>query len=244
MPRHGGEAAQRGFRYQDLWTVDAALDLIDGDASGLEVEPLGDEDTGIDFIVTRPPGVREHHTVKRRHRKGHWTLSRLAEEGPPHRSILHDLVAKTQAGDYGVLCSGTSASDFKWLIEHAQASTSWPEFERRIRSNDRVSGDFYKHVVPACGTKEAAHAALRRLDVEVRGRAKTDSRRRAAYPHNVPARDVDSHRRTSGPAAHCRFCCPESGSAPHRRVDLRGSGDAWLRALAAHGRHVSQSPTA
>ena len=166
MPRHGGEAAQRGFRYQDLWTVDAALDLIDGDASGLEVEPLGDEDTGIDLIVTRPQGIREHHTVKQRHRRGHWTLSRLAEEGPPHRSILHDLVAKTQAGDYGVLCSGTSASDFKWLIEHAQASKSWSEFERRIRSNDRVSGDFYKYVVPACGTEEAAHAALRRLDIK------------------------------------------------------------------------------
>lgn len=60
MPSRGGQAAMLGFRYQDLWTVDAALDLIDGDASGLEVESIGDEDTGIDFIVTRSPSVREY----------------------------------------------------------------------------------------------------------------------------------------------------------------------------------------
>ena len=168
VPRRGGQAAMLGFRFQDLWAVDAALDLIDGDASGLEVEPSGDEDTGIDFIVTRSPSVREYHSVKRRHRAGHWTLSRLAERGPTRRSVLRDLVAKTQARGSGVLCSGTSASDLEWLIEHARGSNSWQEFELRIRSNARVSGDFYKHVVPACGTKEAAHAALRCLRVRVK----------------------------------------------------------------------------
>ena len=165
MPRHGGEAAHAGFSYQDLWTVDAALDLTDGDATGLEVEPRGDEASGIDLSVTRPSDLREYHSVKRRQSDGNWTLSRLAAEGPARRSILGDLVAKTQVGGYGVFCSGTSASDLEWLIEHARASSSWSDFEERIRANARVSGDFYKHVVPACGSKEAAHAALTHLRV-------------------------------------------------------------------------------
>ena len=31
MPRRGGEADKLGNRYEGLWAVDAALDLIDGE---------------------------------------------------------------------------------------------------------------------------------------------------------------------------------------------------------------------
>ena len=166
MPRRGGEAAKAGFDYQDLWVVDAALDLIDGEATNLEVEPRGDEDSGIDLNVTRAPNGREYHSVKRRQPAGNWTISRLAAKGTTRRSILGDLVAKTQEGRRGVFCSGTSASDLEWLIEHARASNSWPDFEERIRSNARVSDDFYKHVIPVCNdSEEAAHAALTHLRV-------------------------------------------------------------------------------
>ena len=171
MPRRGGEAAQAGFRYQDLWAVDAVLDLIDGAVTDLEVEPRGDEDAGIDLYVTRAPSDHEYHSVKRRQPAGNWTLSRLAAKETTGRSILGDLVAKIQEGRLGVFCSGTSASDLEWLIEHARASNSWPDFEERILSNARISEDFYKRVVPACDySKKSAHVALTRLRLRVKNR--------------------------------------------------------------------------
>ena len=171
MPRRGGEAGHAGFKYQDHWAVDAVLDLVDGEATDLEVEPRGDEDAGIDLYVTRAPNVHEYHSVKRRQPAGNWTLSRLAAKETTGRSILGDLVAKIQEGRLGVFCSGTSASDLEWLIEHACASNSWPDFEERIRSNARISWDFYKRVVPACDySKESAHVALTRLRIRVKNR--------------------------------------------------------------------------
>lgn len=169
MPRRGGQAGHAGFRYQDSWAVDAVLDLIDGEATDLEVEPGSDEAAGIDLHVTRAPAVREYHSVKRRQSDGNWTISRLAAQGRTCRSILRDLVAKTQEGTLGVFCSGTSASDLEWLIEHARASNSWPDFEERIRSNARVSGEFYKRVVPVCDdSRESARVALTRLRLRVK----------------------------------------------------------------------------
>jgi len=171
VPRRGGEAGHAGFKYQDHWAVDAVLDLVDGEATDLEVEPRGDEDAGIDLRVTRAPNVNEYHSVKRRQPAGNWTLSRLAAKETTGRSILGDLVAKIEEGRLGVFCSGTSASDLEWLIEHACASNSWPDFEERIRSNARISGDFYKRVVPMCDySKESAQDALTRLRIRVKNR--------------------------------------------------------------------------
>ncbi len=189
MPRRGGEAAQHGFRYQDLWTVDAALDLIEGDAIGLEVEPSRVEDTGIDFNLTTASNVQESHSIKRRHRRGNWTINRLSGEGSTDRDILADLIASTHAGGRGVFGSGTSASDLEWLIEHARASNSWSDFERRIGSDGRISGGFYQHFLPRCGSKEAAHVALTRLRVRVKNEPELlrdiELRIRATFRHRT-----------------------------------------------------------
>ena len=90
MPRPGGEADKLGNRYESLWTVDAALDLIDGEYIDLTVEAVGDEAAGVEFVRTTRSGVREYHSIKRQHARGNWTLALLASEG-----ILDDLVAKT-----------------------------------------------------------------------------------------------------------------------------------------------------
>ena len=171
VPRRGGEAAQRGFLYQNLWTVDAALDVIDGQFTDLIVEPLGDDGLGIDFILSKSSGRQLFHSVKRRHPEGNWTISRLSQEGPTSRSIIGDLIAKTRAGGIGVFCSGTSASDLEALIDHARASNSWSDFEQRIRQNARISGELQKHLAPACGRDEAVFAALKLLRVRTKNEA-------------------------------------------------------------------------
>ena len=59
MPRPGGEADKFGNRYEGLWVVDAALDLIDGEFVDLVVEAVGDEAAGVEFFRTNSSGTRE-----------------------------------------------------------------------------------------------------------------------------------------------------------------------------------------
>ena len=56
MPRPGGEADKLGNRYEGLWVVDAALDLIYGEYVDLVVEAIGDEAAGVEFFRTVPIG--------------------------------------------------------------------------------------------------------------------------------------------------------------------------------------------
>ena len=168
MPRPGGEADKLGNRYEGLWAVDAALDLIEGDYASLEIEAVGDESAGIEFRLANISGSFEHHSIKRRQYGGNWTLSRLTQEGTTTRSILGDLIAKTRAGDYGVFSSGTSASELEELIENARASKSFEEFRQRIDRSERLSGQFHKYLVPICGDEPAAYTALRLLCVRTK----------------------------------------------------------------------------
>ena len=141
MPRAGGEADKLGNRYEALWTVDAALDLIDGDYVDLTVEAVGDEAAGVEFVRTNSEGVREYHSIKRQHADGNWTVSRLTTEGPTGRSILGDLIAKAVAGTDIVFSSGTSASELEELTDRARASESFEEFERRLGRAASSRGD-------------------------------------------------------------------------------------------------------
>ena len=139
MPRTGGEADKFGNRYEGLWVVDAALDLIDGEFVDLVVEAVGDEAAGVEFFGTTSSGTREYHSVKRQQAGGNWTVSRLTQGKPPSgRSILGDLIQKVQEGAVGVFSSGTSASELVNLLESALPSESHEEFQTRI-SQKRTS---------------------------------------------------------------------------------------------------------
>ena len=165
MPRPGGEADKLGNRYEGLWTVDAALDLIDGEYVDLTVEAVGDEAAGVEFVRTTRSGVREYHSIKRQQGDGNWTLSRLTDAGPTGRSILRDLIAKVGTSSDGVFSSGTSATELEELIERARASDSFEEFKQRVDGSGRLSGQLVKYVAPLCDDERAAWVALQRLCV-------------------------------------------------------------------------------
>ncbi len=78
--RIGGEADKLGYRYEMLWAVDAALDLIDGEFVDLVVESIGDEAAGVEFYRTDPAGIQEYYSIKRQQIDGNWTLNRLVRE--------------------------------------------------------------------------------------------------------------------------------------------------------------------
>ena len=168
MPRAGGEADKLGNRYESLWAVDAALDLVDGEYVDLTLEPVGDESAGIEFFRTKRSGVREYHSIKRQHHLGNWTIVRLAETSPIGRSILGDLIGKIQTGAEAVFISGTSASELEELIQRARASDSLDEFHQRISASGRLSGLFLTYVIPRCDGERSAFCALSHLRVRTK----------------------------------------------------------------------------
>ena len=164
MPRRGGEADKFGNRYEGLWTVDAVLDLIDGEYATLEVERVGDEAEGVEFVRTDRSGAEEYHSIKRQHPDGNWTLSRLRE-----KRVLDDLFAQAMSGADAVFSSGTSATTFEELIQCAAQFASIETFVRRIGDNAELSADFYYRIVPICSDDEdTAYEALKRLKVRVK----------------------------------------------------------------------------
>ena len=170
MPRLGGEADKFGNRYESLWAVDAALDLLDGEEYvDITFEAIGDEAAGVEFFRSHHLGAREYHSVKRQQPGGNWTISRLTKEsGRGGRSILRDLSQKIQNGAEGVFSSGTSATELEELIQRACTSDSIQEFFRRISGSGQLSGGFYGPIVRTCGGEGAAYAALRRLRVRTK----------------------------------------------------------------------------
>ena len=166
MPRPGGEADKLGNRYESLWTVDAALDLIDGEYRDLTVEAVGAEAAGVEFERTTQTGGRESHSIKRQLTKGEWTLSRLSSK--KERDILKALIDKTGADCCAVFSSSTSATELRELIERAEASGSFKEFKQRIGGSGRLSGQFVKYIAPRCDDERAAWVALQHLCVRTK----------------------------------------------------------------------------
>ena len=169
MPRPGGESDKFGNRYESLWSVDAILDLIEGEYISLTFEPLGDEAAGIEFSGTSQTAGRQYHSIKRQQTLGNWTLGRLAQgQGNAQRSILGDLCQKVKEGAEGVFSSGSSAFELEELIHRAKASKSLDEFRKRISGNAHLSGRFREVLVPLYGEESSAYSALRRMIVRTK----------------------------------------------------------------------------
>ena len=165
MPRTGGEADKFGNRYEDLWTVDAVLDLIDGEYTDLTVEAIGDEAAGVEFVRTDQSGTREYHSIKRQQSKGNWTIAKLTPTNPQKSSVLGDLLKRTEPASKAVFSSGTSATELEELVDRAKVSGSLEQFQRRIDGNARLSAGFRDYIASMYDDEVTAFEALQRLRV-------------------------------------------------------------------------------
>ena len=232
MPRIGGEAARFGFRYESLWTVDAALDVIDGEYDDLTVEQIGDEAAGVEFILTKAPRVREYHSIKRQQTDGNWTISRLARGRSSGRSILGDLIAKIHTGDTCVFTSGTSASRLEELICRAQASQSFQEFRHRLDASDELLTLFLSDFAQLCDSELAAYAALKHLRVRVKNEP--------VLIRDVELRIRAKFRRESWEPTDAQVVRLLIADLVDRRLGQRLTPTSILRYLAEHGYVLAQ----
>lgn len=228
MPRPGGEADKLGNRYESLWVVDAALDLIDGEFVEFVFEAIGDEAAGVEFYRTHESGIREYHSIKRQQGGGNWTINSLTRpEGSSGRSILRDLIQKVQQGAEAVFSSGTSAKDLDELIEGARADRSLEDFENRIRRNAKLSGLFRDKLAPICGGAEAAYAVLRRFEV----RTKNDSTLRK----DVERRVRSTFRMSSGEPVDARATHLLMADFAVDNLGVRLNADSFMSFLTDRG---------
>lgn len=140
MPLPGGATDKIGNRYENLWTIDRLLELIDKKADSIEIEfiglnslneqatairlePVGEEGEGVEFWLQRGD-VREYHQVKRQNTKGRWTLADL--ESKQILTNFKEKLENNQANCYFI--STDKAYQLEELAERARSSQSWLEF--------------------------------------------------------------------------------------------------------------------
>ncbi len=169
MPRAGGESDKLGNRYEGIWTVDSLLDVLQGEATSLIIEPFGDDAVGIEFIKALANGTREFHSVKRQTTRT-WSLSELTKIESNGRSKLGDLFRKLEGNANGVsvFISANTAGDLTELSERASRSQTAEAFETHLKSNSGLRSQFEKYVLAPIfkGNFANAYSALRRIRVD------------------------------------------------------------------------------
>lgn len=78
----GGRAEKLGNDYERLWGAHALLSILDGEATSVLSEPLGEDEPGVDFWVRRPDGTRHCQQCKRENGDtGRWSIADLHRVG-------------------------------------------------------------------------------------------------------------------------------------------------------------------
>jgi hypothetical protein len=82
MPASGGAADKLGNRYEALWAIDQLLQIVDGAAVHLVLEPLdSDESRGVEFSVATVDGTVHYWSVRRQPTGASgWTLALLTRK--------------------------------------------------------------------------------------------------------------------------------------------------------------------
>jgi len=157
-PRPGGEADKAGNRYEYLWTIDRLLDVMQGKANHICIEPIGVEGAGVEFWIEYP-NHREYHQAKRSAGVGRkWTLSRLNQE-----NVLSTFKTKVEEPNAEcVFASGSTADEFQMLCERALGVTSAIELGADAEKSSFAALRSYWNNCP----EPEALGALRRIRVE------------------------------------------------------------------------------
>lgn len=166
MPRAGGEADKLGNRYEAVWTVDTALDVLAGDVVSVTVEPFGDDAAGVDLVRCLPDGTREYHSVKRQTTAREWSVDALCRPSQTGRSILSEIISKLHLGPNVrvAFISGTGANDLRELAERAGRSADLETFEKHLATSEQYHRAFTP-IAHLAGSRAAAFQFLCRVDV-------------------------------------------------------------------------------
>jgi hypothetical protein len=170
MPGPGGRADKLGNHYEAIWTVDALLDVFEGQCRSITIEAFGDESVGVEFHLTLPDGRLQFHSLKRQKQGGDWSVADLCRaQDSTGRSILGDLSAKLLLNPNCELyfVSATGANQLRELCERAEAPPTLENFKRSVESSGKLS-DAFRRIVGMCeDSEETAFSFLKALRVRL-----------------------------------------------------------------------------
>src|SRR5688572_30253276 len=128
----GGMWDKLGQRYESLWTVDALLSVLRGEAVSVTVEPHAEDGEGVELFREFSDGGRQYLSAKRQTISNVWSLAELARPKENGRSVLGDLL--NRLGDdpgknSAVFVSATTANKLLRLCDAARRANSSKAFE-------------------------------------------------------------------------------------------------------------------
>ncbi|MBL1320646.1 MAG: hypothetical protein COA63_006245 [Methylophaga sp.] len=127
----GGYAEKFGNRYEANWIACLLLRLLDEKILSVTVEPIGDDEKGVDVIVENLNGEKECHQCKAGSANNeHWTIAKLNEA-----QILESALFQIQRGIYEFHL--VSPLTFKVLSDLSESA---------LNTNDSAT-DFYKYQI-------------------------------------------------------------------------------------------------
>ena len=163
MPITGGAADKYGNRYEGRWTVRCFIEMLEGLATQIRLEPPGKLGEGAEFVLHRPP-FREFHQVKRQYSKGTaWNLSVLNSQNVLPR-FRERLLGTDSDDERCVFVSGHSAHPLDELADRARSALTATEFTEYFDEGPHLKSllKYWKGLA-----EEDAWAALRRIEVKV-----------------------------------------------------------------------------
>lgn len=139
MPNEvGGRADKFGNRYESRWVVKQFLRLLKEEIASVIIEPIGEEEEGVDLWVNNKDGSRECHQCKTRNAsKEFWALSDLASRGIFRK-------AKKQL-DLG--------NDVTYFFISAAAGLMLNDLSARARNSNSNSEDFHQFQIVKAGSE-------------------------------------------------------------------------------------------
>ena len=124
MTLPGGAADKIGNRFEDRWTINTLIDLLDEKVNRVRLEPPGVD--GFEFLVTDATELIGHQ-AKRQTGLGHWTLSQLNQAG-----VLTNFWRALQDGTRCTFVSTQDAQELGGLAQRARDAASFEEFKREF----------------------------------------------------------------------------------------------------------------
>lgn len=145
----GGRADKLGNRYEDYWSVELLLRLVDEKLEYLIIEPLGKDEEGTDILTLEKSGDKVFYQCKGSNTyKDKWTLADLNSSG-----ILKNAFKQISRGEinYFKLVSSVGSVDLNELHDRSKdGSDSLEEYKERIgigsqkSPSQRITDNFYK----------------------------------------------------------------------------------------------------
>lgn len=162
MPLPGGASDKAGLRYELRWTVACMVDVMEGKALSIRLEPPGSAGEGVEFWTRTSSGTGYHQVKRQRTGLGRWSLSELASEAvlPNFYDKLHDPSATC------TFVSTHAAHTLDELSDRARRAESWEEFQGSFLSSQAQSANFDQlHTKWGSSSKEDSFRRIQRVHV-------------------------------------------------------------------------------